>query len=196
MPTFADASMRNAQIHADIKNQRVVFSYPKTKNNEPSFHAVSLWATFTSLLSFGLAIGFALSGMYSLAFMLIAPGIILTAFFFFFTDITKTFYPKMNAMLARVLYGSYFYARFDSADAWNECTIPSFKNIFLHYEAYGDFSKYLIAIDVEPIIYLTRKSYQISWLDLGNDDETVYSWKAKFKFSKKPTKGFMAVTFL
>lgn len=192
MPKFAEASIRNAQIHADIKNQRVVFSYPDAKNNEPYIHSYALLLNFSFIFNVSFAVFFLVEGWYWLAATLILPAMALTGYFLFFTDTIKHFFPKMNAALGRIFIGHYFYVDFAATDEKNECVIPAFKNMYLNYEAHGDFGRQLKTIDIVPIIYNQRKTHQV----FGVGEKTVYAWKATFKFSRKPKDGFMLVEYL
>lgn len=69
--------------------------------------------------------------------------------------------------------------------------IPLFKNVWLDYNATGEFSKYLTEVDIREhpfkvISHLGRKA---------NEKPNTYLWRARFYFSKIPKDGQLEVEF-
>jgi hypothetical protein len=71
--------------------------------------------------------------------------------------------------------------------------IPLFENIFLDYNATGEFSKYLKKVEIKeyPVNYKKVKLRKT----IKKERQTDY-WKAQFIFSRIPKTGFLEVKFI
>jgi hypothetical protein len=69
-----------------------------------------------------------------------------------------------------------------------EFIIPTFKNIFLEYKAYGEYGDFLDSIEIVDQKYKRKygKVYK----------ESIVFWKAIFKFSEVPRSGKLEITFV
>jgi hypothetical protein len=70
--------------------------------------------------------------------------------------------------------------------------IPYFENVYLGYEARGDFGDYLERVEIKPMPKYTA-------MDVGDGrivEVNEYEWKAVFSFSKIPLNGEMLIEFI
>lgn len=93
--------------------------------------------------------------------------------------------PELNKKLSRVRYS----AMFTKCPDTRIIEIPLFKNVFLDYEAKGEFSKYLLRMEIRehPFNQMLKKKKR--YLRKKN----VNLWHAKFYFKEVPKTGWLEV---
>lgn len=199
MPKVSEPEFRNAQIHLDVEERRVVFSYPDATNNSESIGAGAiygigtvLWAQGITLALFAIGLAYSFPTLLWIAGILCFPPILAAWFITYQSERFKEIFPQINKWYCLLVYGEYCYADFSGTDANNEVIIPYSKNVFLEYEASDDFGKYLKTIDVFPIF-----GYKLpTFFQYGVGSRRIVGWKAIFKFVKKPARGILSVKYL
>lgn len=73
----------------------------------------------------------------------------------------------------------------------NKCIIPLFSNVFLNYNAIGDFSKYLKKVKIIAYDFHYHIRKRILFFVIHRDMRNDFSYYAVFEFTKKPLDGFL-----
>jgi len=111
----------------------------------------------------------------------------LVAYIIIKTRAGKKYFPGFN----KKLRNKNFLAEFKECPINNTIEIPLFSNIYMDYEAEGEFSDYMESFEIKEhdFKYIRRKRSGEEIIP------NVSLWKAIFKFRKNPKKGFLQVRF-
>jgi hypothetical protein len=127
--------------------------------------------------------------LYSFFLLIAVPPIFLAIAFHNNENILKML-PKINKILATK--NSFYYKKITKINK-KSFEIPLFENVFLNYEATGDFSRYLKEFKIieHDFDYCEKK------MIIGKivKEKNQYLWKALFKFHKIPKKGELKIYF-
>jgi len=101
--------------------------------------------------------------------------------------------PYLWAISSKIYMKGYYSQKIYKIDS-KVFEIPMFENVFLDYNATGEFSKYLKKVNIteHPLDYCKKN---ISGKTKNKHRQTSY-WKAKFIFSGIPKNGFLEVKFI
>jgi len=103
----------------------------------------------------------------------------------------KKHFAKFAIIESSMLGRSHFSKTWTEVPNGKYVEIPLFENLFLDYEAEGEFSKYLTEVKIRefPFKYITHRF----GMRVSNPNE--YLWRARFYFSKQPTEGKLEVVW-
>lgn len=109
---------------------------------------------------------------------------------------TAMIIPKLNYKLDQIMsLGTHRIITAKSSDIKNNVfVIPRFSNVYLDYKTTGDFSKYLIKVEVLEWPY----NYKILYPN-GKASKKIknqYVWRAMFKFKQQPKTGKLYVKYV
>lgn len=110
--------------------------------------------------------------------------------FFYFGKALNKNEPRMQIKFGKK-FERHYSAIFTEVPKTKYIEIPLFKNVWLDYNATGDFSKYLKEVDIREhpftaVSHLGRKKA---------DSPNTYLWRARFYFSRIPKNGQLEVEF-
>jgi len=108
------------------------------------------------------------------------------------TKVGQKYYPLVN----KIIHNKRWMAEFNSCPDNLTLELPLFHNMYMDYDAEGEFAEYLTDVQIveHDVKYIKegRKKFNDKRL---KTKPNVYLWKTVFKFSKKPTNGKIIVRF-
>lgn len=217
MKSHSDNTTQNARIHINYKTGDVAFGYPNGKNGGSSLtdRLITLYAALLLGVLFAILPLLCIWALFSLLnqpFTLpqsieINPQPMLSnkqitdTYLFFFTPIMLVLPIALDEKRFSRLYPKIGYWLHRISRVWKPINVyevksvegkvvelPFFDNVFLHYEATDDFSKYLEKVDI--VEHPFRKE---SVFSKRNNDRL---WKAVFTFTEQPKLGALRIEFI
>ena len=128
--------------------------------------------------------------MAALIFLFIGPPLILTLVFMYNEKLLKI-YPEIYTKFSKLMDGWHYVKVTKLKSTVYE--IPLFENTFLDYKIVGDFRKYLKDVQVKN--YQFKHKMRYFWSKKVDTEKCIDYWKATFKFTQIPKKGFLEVNF-
>lgn len=108
------------------------------------------------------------------------------------TKVGQKYYPLVN----KIMHNKRYMAEFTTCPDSCQIELPLFNNMYMDYDAEGEFAEYLTDVQIieHDVKYIKegRKKFNDKRL---KTKPNVYLWKTVFKFSKKPTNGKLIVRF-
>jgi len=203
---FQERIPSNARIYINHEKDIVRFKYP---NKEKPF-----WICFKSFLSLWLLFNTIIllvnsTWIIPLIFtsgswdgIIIDPLSIALLFHAFFIPVTLSLLfvnnekllklmPKINKLSALFPFREYYYKKITKLNS-KTFKIPSFSNVFLNYNAEGDFAKFLKEVEIKEYDFEVIKKGILKKKKKKNDMD----WYAVFRFSRIPKSGNFEIRWI
>lgn len=197
MKQYVDQSPLNASIIVDYESDQVKFDYPiKGKRQSVWMIANSLIVpyTFIYILVLLIMVGagqaeFISTEIKTISVLLWSLSYLLAVLLVYYRySFFSTVFPKWNAWMLTRFPGRRKFIRVNDLK-FNVYEVSVFKNVYLNYEAFEDYSKQLIRVEVlpHPFKYLDDK---------GKEHAHDSFWLARFYFKAVPVKGELRIEYL
>jgi hypothetical protein len=107
---------------------------------------------------------------------------------------------KLQSNEQKYLIGRGYYIKFKEVPESKVLEIPLFENSLLDYKAKGEFSKYLLRVEItehpfSKAVFRIKKIRGKKIVRIKNKKKNIYLWKAQFIFSDIPKNGELEVRF-
>lgn len=151
--------------------------------------SVTTWADSMRILKLEL------TGISSLLVYLYLVPAVITYYLSLDKDRLARWMPKFGAWSAKII-GGFKEIEYTSKDVINNVVVlPSFNNVYLHYDANGDFEKYLEKVEVMEIPFNFKKRRFLYPFDSWKKQYNEWFFRVVFFFKQTPINGSMKVEF-